>query len=357
MFSQDYFALALEIHRAQDFEKLTDLLTIELPKVIGGHGGLIFVTGDGHQVEEIYGDSAFAIEGKAKIDRINEMFSGHPLVSKVDLANPGELGFSVRDYVTKEEFMSSKFLQAVHGEKGMQDGLFGLLAHGNGRSTMLIVGRSEGAFSPEERGIFDSILLAARSIANLLAIDDVRSQMRKFYVKHSPNSRQALFVVKVGGEVLPFNHDALRTSEEWWEQDDAFFTLPDKDAAKLKENLLDCWDGPLSTRFREFEIDLGGGPVSFNCLPAWDGEVWLIRSLADREEAGSEALDALLTKRQREIMGWIAEGKTSAEAAIILEISPRTVEKHLEAIFERLGVENRVAAVRNYLDIKSGQLV
>jgi DNA-binding CsgD family transcriptional regulator len=97
--------------------------------------------------------------------------------------------------------------------------------------------------------------------------------------------------------------------------------------------------------------------MKFSCLPAWDGEIWLVLSLADREAAASEALDALLTKRQREIMGWIAEGKTSGETAIILDISPRTVEKHLEAIFQRLGVENRVAAVRNYLDIKSGQLV
>jgi DNA-binding CsgD family transcriptional regulator len=97
--------------------------------------------------------------------------------------------------------------------------------------------------------------------------------------------------------------------------------------------------------------------MEFSCLPAWDGEVWLILSLADRKAAAEEALKALLTDRQREIMHWIAEGKTSAEAAKILEISPRTVEKHLEAVFQRLGVENRIAAVRNYLDIKAGQLV
>ena len=68
-------------------------------------------------------------------------------------------------------------------------------------------------------------------------------------------------------------------------------------------------------------------------------------------------IQSLLTRRQREIMEWIAEGKTSAETAIILDISPRTVEKHLEAIFQRLGVENRITAVRRYLELLSGQLV
>jgi DNA-binding CsgD family transcriptional regulator len=63
----------------------------------------------------------------------------------------------------------------------------------------------------------------------------------------------------------------------------------------------------------------------------------------------------ILTDRQREIMGWIAEGKTSAETGIILGISPRTVEKHLEAIFQRMGVENRIAAVRSYMEMDERQ--
>lgn len=357
MFSQAYFDLALEIHRARTFERLSELLTIDLPKVIGGHGGLLFVTGDGHKVQKVYGESAFAIEGQEKLDKINELFSCQPLASKVDLSNPGELGFSVRDFVSKEEYQNSKFLQAVHGDRGMQDGLFGLLAHGYGRSTLLIIGRVEGAFSPDERGVFDSILLAARSVASLIAIEEGRSQVRNFFVKNSPRSRQALFVVKEGGEVLPFNHDALRASEEWWGVDGAFFTLPEEVAGNFSDRLKDCWAGPLSTEFKSLEIDLGGGPMNFSCLPTWSGEIWLVLLFADREAAGDEALSALLTKRQKEIMRWISEGKTSAETAIILEISPRTVEKHLEAIFQRFGVENRIAAVRNYLDIKRGQLV
>lgn len=57
-----------------------------------------------------------------------------------------------------------------------------------------------------------------------------------------------------------------------------------------------------------------------------------------------------LTERQAVIARWISEGKTNPEIALLLGLSPRTVEKHVEAILGRLGVENRQAVVRVVLD-------
>jgi DNA-binding CsgD family transcriptional regulator len=50
-----------------------------------------------------------------------------------------------------------------------------------------------------------------------------------------------------------------------------------------------------------------------------------------------------LTHRQTEVAQWVCEGKTNVEIATILGISPRTVQKHIEHIYEKLGVESRVA--------------
>jgi len=52
-----------------------------------------------------------------------------------------------------------------------------------------------------------------------------------------------------------------------------------------------------------------------------------------------------LTPREAEVMAWVARGKTNRDIADILGMSPRTVNKHLEHIFEKLGVETRTAAV------------
>jgi DNA-binding CsgD family transcriptional regulator len=51
-----------------------------------------------------------------------------------------------------------------------------------------------------------------------------------------------------------------------------------------------------------------------------------------------------LTAREAEVLGWVARGKTNAEIAAELFISPQTVRKHLENIFEKLGVRTRTAA-------------
>lgn len=57
-----------------------------------------------------------------------------------------------------------------------------------------------------------------------------------------------------------------------------------------------------------------------------------------------------LTFREAEILMWIARGKTNKEIGIILNTSPRTVNKHLEHIFEKLGVSTRAAAVAMVLE-------
>jgi DNA-binding NarL/FixJ family response regulator len=65
-----------------------------------------------------------------------------------------------------------------------------------------------------------------------------------------------------------------------------------------------------------------------------------LRPCAGRERRPS----APLTGREAEVLSWLAKGKTNRDIADILGMSPRTVNKHLEHIFEKLGVETRTAA-------------
>ena len=69
--------------------------------------------------------------------------------------------------------------------------------------------------------------------------------------------------------------------------------------------------------------------------------------LIDETFAGRRRVtaDVGLTQREREILSWVERGKTNAEIAQILWISPATVRKHLENAYEKLGVRTRTAAV------------
>lgn len=51
-----------------------------------------------------------------------------------------------------------------------------------------------------------------------------------------------------------------------------------------------------------------------------------------------------LTAREGEVLSWLSKGKSNRDIAEILGLSPRTVDKHLEQIYAKLGVENRTAA-------------
>jgi DNA-binding CsgD family transcriptional regulator len=59
----------------------------------------------------------------------------------------------------------------------------------------------------------------------------------------------------------------------------------------------------------------------------------------------AEAHAPELTDRQQELMQLVADGRTNAEIAATLHLSPHTVRTHLMNIFERLGVTTRAAAV------------
>lgn len=56
-----------------------------------------------------------------------------------------------------------------------------------------------------------------------------------------------------------------------------------------------------------------------------------------------------LTPREGEVLQWVAAGKTDADVALQLGCSPRTVHKHLQRVYVKLGVETRTAAVMRAL--------
>ena len=89
--------------------------------------------------------------------------------------------------------------------------------------------------------------------------------------------------------------------------------------------------------------------IEFSCkiTPCLHGDEYL---LVFEKNSGEWDLDAVrnslgLTIRETEILMWISRGKTNKEMGIILGSSPRTINKHLEHIFEKLGVTTRTAAV------------
>ena len=58
-----------------------------------------------------------------------------------------------------------------------------------------------------------------------------------------------------------------------------------------------------------------------------------------------------LTAREKEVLSWVARGKTNAEIATLLWLAPSTVRKHLENVYAKLGVSTRTGAVARFLGL------
>ncbi len=87
-------------------------------------------------------------------------------------------------------------------------------------------------------------------------------------------------------------------------------------------------------------------PLSLKMMGLTEQKEILLKLEDGEKPTGSARLkiELDLTDRESEVLHWIANGKTNREVAEILEMSPRTVNKHLEQIFPKLGVENRTSA-------------
>ena len=94
---------------------------------------------------------------------------------------------------------------------------------------------------------------------------------------------------------------------------------------------------------RPLVIPRNGKRMVVRLLPQPNEAVLMFQE--QRTEAKPDDLQPLgLTPRETEVLFWVARGKTNEETGSILAASSRTVAKHLERIYQKLGVENRTAA-------------
>ena len=85
--------------------------------------------------------------------------------------------------------------------------------------------------------------------------------------------------------------------------------------------------------------------LTVRALPELGGDAaWLLLVRGESRPAAEGAEVARLTPREREVLEWVAAGKSDRQIAMIVGASTRTVQKHLEHIYVKLGVENRTAA-------------
>lgn len=111
---------------------------------------------------------------------------------------------------------------------------------------------------------------------------------------------------------------------------------PREDAVALADVVFPSGDLALEERDRRV-LDLLRPHFLLACANAH-------RVSASQTVRGTPLKEFGLTPREYDVARWLAAGKTNAEIASILGASARTIEKHVERVLVKLGVENRTAA-------------
>jgi DNA-binding response OmpR family regulator/DNA-binding CsgD family transcriptional regulator len=142
-----------------------------------------------------------------------------------------------------------------------------------------------------------------------------------------------LWATPQAGRLLAAHQSATQTGE---------FVIPEPWRRWLEQ----CLDGADPAKMPTPAASPDDGQVRLQYLTKFGPDEVLLR-LAKGHGPDSPAqfrLEFGLTSRESEVLSWLSKGKANRDIAQILGLSPRTVDKHLEQIYAKLGVENRTAA-------------
>ena len=271
----------------------------------------------------------------------------HPFVAQCSRSR------SVRAWRLSELDGHAKFTQSelhakVYRFLGIEHQLLMLVASPDAHWRAVVLNRRERDFSGEERLALESlwphILLAERRLRRHEAPRAVAPEDRR----GEPGT--GVIVITGSGAVIVCSEQARLWLAEYF--DAVFFargvTLPQAVRGWIAERLDRERLGRRLRVVRRDPLIVARGDCSLviELIVDHGKDQHLVTLEEVALNAPAPTLEALgLTPREAEVLSWVAQGKTNREVGMILGSSGRTVQKHLEHIFEKIGVESRTAAI------------
>lgn len=266
----------------------------------------------------------------------------HPVIKHYRAT--GDLGANkISDFVSTREWRRTELYQRLYRPLGYEDQMGVCLAPPGREFYSVVLSRGRRSFSERDRGLLTLLRPHfAQAHANALAFERLQRENDRRQEATNWLTQSAILLDELG-RVLHCPPRARLWLRRYFGENFQRNLLPAR---------LDAW-----VRRQLFNRGLPAKPA-FPLIREREGSRLILRLRAAPEEnrfaiiaeelsapAPSTLRTLGLTRRQLEILLEVEKGKSNDEIAAALFISPLTVRKHLENIFDALGVTNRTAAV------------
>ena len=271
----------------------------------------------------------------------------HPLVGHF-VGRRDARAWSLDDFVSREAFRHTRLYRTLYRQFGIEFQLAMLVPCPDRAPRVLALHRRDGPFSEHDRHILQLLwphltqaVRRSRSANRQPGLPDLDGS----------SSGRAVLILDRSGQV-----ELCTEQARIWLVRYGVFEVSQRQIRSLTEPVASWVAASLGDR----TLHSRGIPDPSGPLIVRRGESYLaMRLVPDHargqhlilmEEVAMNTPPALLlglglTPREAEVLAWIAQGKTNRETALILDTSPRTVQKHLERVFMKLGVESRTGAI------------
>jgi len=273
-----------------------------------------------------------------------ENIGEHPAV--VNYMTTGEQAArKISDFVDARDWRRTRLYRELYHFFGYEDQMGVCLAPPGEAFYAVVVSRGERSFSERDRQLLDLLRpYIAQAHGNAMTLARLRREAEGREASERCLSQSAIIMEAGGRRILRCPNRAEAWLREYFGEGPRGGRLPEP---------LDLWVKQIASP------DANAPPARRTLVRERAGCRLLLRlRRADAEGRVAVVMEARsvpnegmagrlgLTSRQLAVLLEIEKGKTNQEVATALSISPLTVRKHLENIFERLGVASRAQAAR-----------
>lgn len=263
----------------------------------------------------------------------------HPLWPQVGPAGEGR-AWTTLDCISIEELRAREFYTEALALLAVEDTLAFSIGAGTASIVVFTLSRREPAFTARDKKVADlfrpHLVQAFESAQAFSAAAGISAHCSRGHARLA----QGVALANARGDVVHGNSLAAELLAR-------YFPARAPGCIRLP-GAVHRWvfavPPDLSAPRLPFELIAGDKKLSIRQAATGDAH-WLL-ILEEQRHSGPQMLRPLgLTPRECDVLFWVAQGKGNWDIGVILALSHRTVEKHLQAIFHKLGVESRTGAL------------